>query len=219
LDHRCVRRGEGLGGQARLAHARVADDCDELAALLRPRPLPRLADQQKFALAADEAGLVAPLGRLQHSQQPVGRHWLCLAFQVERLDRFGLHCLANELECRLAEQHLARLGRLLESCGHVHRVPRRQALFRSGDDDAGGQPDAGLDAELRERVAHLHGRAYSPQRVVFVCRRHAEDRHHRIADELLDGAPVSLDDRLHALEVAGEQPAKRLRVDRLAERR
>ena len=49
--------------------------------------------------------------------------------------------------------------------------------------------------------------------------REPEDRHHRVADELLDDAAVALDDRLHALEVAREQRAERLRVDRLAERR
>ena len=49
--------------------------------------------------------------------------------------------------------------------------------------------------------------------------RHAEDRHHRVADELLHGAPVPLDDRPHLLVVAPHQPPQGLRVDTLAERR
>ena len=47
---------------------------------------------------------------------------------------------------------------------------------------------------------------------------HAEHRHHRVADELLDRAFVGLDDLLHPLEIAGEQTLEGLRVDRLAKR-
>ena len=47
---------------------------------------------------------------------------------------------------------------------------------------------------------------------------HAEDRHDRVADELLDRASVALDDRLHLVEVAAEERAQGLRVGRLAER-
>ena len=69
-----------------------------------------------------------------------------------------------------------------------------------------------------QRVAHLDRRPHRPQRVVLVHDRHAEHGHHRVADELLDGAAVALDDRLHPLEVAREQRAQRLRVEPLAER-
>jgi hypothetical protein len=37
--------------------------------------------------------------------------------------------------------------------------------------------------------------------------RQSEDRHHGVTDELLDDAAMALDDRLHALEIAGEQGA------------
>src|SRR6266566_2050378 len=49
--------------------------------------------------------------------------------------------------------------------------------------------------------------------------RDAEDGHHGVADELLHGAAVPLDDRLHALEATGEQRPERLRVELLAELR
>ncbi len=49
--------------------------------------------------------------------------------------------------------------------------------------------------------------------------RQPEDRHRGVADELLDDAAMALDDRLHALELAREQGAERLRVERLAESR
>ena len=69
-----------------------------------------------------------------------------------------------------------------------------------------------------EGLAHLDGRPQRAQRVVLVHDRHAEDRHHRIADELLDRAAVALDDLLHLLEVAGQERPQRLRVEPLAQR-
>ena len=48
--------------------------------------------------------------------------------------------------------------------------------------------------------------------------RHAEYGHDRIANELLHRAAVVLHDRLHLVEVAGEQPAQRLGVEAFAER-
>ena len=47
--------------------------------------------------------------------------------------------------------------------------------------------------------------------------RYPEDGHDRIPYELLDRPTMALDDRLHPLEVAREQPAERFRVDRLAQ--
>ena len=236
LDHRPVRdplavgqatpahdprleRRERLRGQACLSHACVADDRDELAELLRPSPLPGAVSQRELPLAADEPRLVAALGRLEHPQQPVRANGVGLPLQPERRDGLDLDGLAHELERRLAEQHLARLCRLLEPCGEVDGVARRQALLGAGDDGARVQPDARLDSELGKRVAHLGGRPHRAQCVVLVCRGHAEDRHHRVADELLDRSLVALDDRLHALEVAREQAAKRLGIELLSQSR
>ena len=72
--------------------------------------------------------------------------------------------------------------------------------------------------ELGERVAHLDRRADGAQRVVLVHHRHAEDGHDGVADELLHAAAVALDDPLHPLEVACEQRAQPLGIERLAER-
>ena len=52
---------------------------------------------------------------------------------------------------------------------------------------------------------NLHRRPHRAQCVVLVQHGHAEDGHDGVADELLHGASVALDDCLHALEVAGEQ--------------
>jgi hypothetical protein len=51
-----------------------------------------------------------------------------------------------------------------------------------------------------------------------VHHRHSEQRHDRIADELLDRAAVRLDDPLHPLEVPREERTQSLRITRLAER-
>ena len=62
------------------------------------------------------------------------------------------------------------------------------------------------------------GRADSAKRVVLVCRRGPEDRHHRITDELLDRATVTLEDRPQILEVATHARADHLGIRGLAER-
>ena len=69
--------------------------------------------------------------------------------------------------------------------------------------------------ELGQGVAHLDCGSAGAQGVVLVHLRDAEDGHDRVADELLHRSPVRLEDSLHALEVAGEQGAHRLGVDRL----
>src|SRR6266498_4055410 len=68
------------------------------------------------------------------------------------------------------------------------------------------------------RSPQLVGGAHGAERVVLVHRRHAEDGHDRVTDELLNGAAVPLDDSLGRLEVAGHNVAQALRVDPLAER-
>jgi hypothetical protein len=52
-----------------------------------------------------------------------------------------------------------------------------------------------------------------------VQRRHAEHRHHRVADELLDRAAVPLERRLHSVEVARHHLPERLGIESLAELR
>ena len=70
----------------------------------------------------------------------------------------------------------------------------------------------------RHRLPHLPRRAHRAQRVVLVRNGDAKDRHHRVADELLDRAAVPLEDRAEVCEVAAHARAKRLGVGGLAER-
>ncbi len=153
-----------------------------------------------------------------HGEEAEGRDGLCLSFQRERLHRFRPDGIADECECRFSDQDLAGLRGLLQPRGDVDRIAGGQPLLRSGDNLAGIHPDAGLHAQLRERVVHLDRGAAGAQRIVLVHLRDAEDGHHRIADELLHRSPVRLHDRLHALEVTGEQRAQRFGVGRLAQR-
>jgi hypothetical protein len=138
--------------------------------------------------------------------------------------------VADELVGRLAEQNLA-LGRgLFQPGGHVDRVAGDQALPEAGvprDDLAGvdaraiGEtraPDAlELVVQRGERSLHSRRRPDGPQRVVLVHRRQAEDGHDRVPDVLFDPAAVLLEHGLHLVEVAREQLAQGLGIERLAE--
>ena len=180
-----------------------------------PRPRGGARARPRGRRTAPRAG--AP-GASCTRQQPVGGDRLGLALQLERLDRLGVDRVADEPERRLPDQDLAGLGRLLEPRRDVDGVAGGEPLLGSGHDLARVDADAGLDAQLGQRVAHLDRRAARPKRIVLVHLRNAEHGHDRVADELLHRPAVRLDDALHALEVAGEQGAQRLGVGRLAER-
>ena len=86
--------------------------------------------------------------------------------------------------------------------------------------------DAGADGELDvviapqlavqvgERGAQIgSGRADRPERVVVVDRGDAEDRHDRVADELLDRPAVPLEHGARHLEVARHHPLEDFRIE------
>ena len=100
---------------------------------------------------------------------------------------------------------LARLCRLLQTRRDVHRIAGRQPFRGACEHLAGVDSDPALDAELRERIPHLDCRSARAQRIVLVRDRHAEHRHHRVADGLLHRAAVRLDDSAHPLEVGRQQ--------------
>jgi hypothetical protein len=141
-----------------------------------------------------------------------------LSFQLDRLEHIGLDGVANDLEGRLADQHLAWLGRLLQSGGDIDSITGRQPLLRAGHDLASVDPYSPLESELRQCLPHLERRTAGAEGVVLVRRRNPEDGHHGVADELLDAAPVTLDDLLHSIEVASQQCAEGLRIGRLTHR-
>ena len=219
-DDRRVGGGQELRHEARLAHPCRSDDRDQLAARPAARPLPRLGERSQLPLAPDQERVEAPLrGRGRHGNEPPRRHGLSLALQRQRLDGLRLDRVSSQAQRRLGEQDLTGLRRLLQPRGDVHGVTRREPLLGARDHLAAADADPPLDAELGQGQLHLRRRLQRAHGIVLVHGRQPEDRHHGVADELLDDAAVALDDRLHPLEVAREQRAERLRVERLAERR
>jgi hypothetical protein len=158
-----------LLGQAGLAHPRAAEDRGE----------PRTADRDgigegreqepELPLPADERPVLArnPRRGLRLTEETVGRHWLGLAFELERLDRLDFDRVADEAICQVSEEHLARRGRLLEAGRDVDRVPGDEALAGGhvpGDDltgvDAGPVREphspAALELFVQVREGGLH---------------------------------------------------------------
>ena len=158
------------------------------------------------------------LRRTLHRDQAKSRHRLRLPLESKRLDRLGLDRFANQLKRLLSYQHLVWLRSLLQTGRDVDRVTRREPLIRANDDLACVDTDPPLNTHLRKRLSHLRCGATGTQRVVLVHGRHTENGHDGVADELLHTAPVQIDDRAHALEVAAEQGLQRLGIRRLAER-
>ena len=122
----------------------------------------------------------------------------------------------------LADDHRSDRGRALEACGGVHDVTgnHRLAEVRPGiqrhDRLAGIDGDAEVESFLvLGPVADGERRAHRSLGIVAVRDRSAEQAHHRVADELLHHAAVTLDLRPHALVVRIEERAHVLRVQAL----
>jgi hypothetical protein len=101
---------------------------------------------------------------------------------------------------RLTDEDAVRRRRALKTRGSVHDVAGDHALaqLRTGvdvDERVTGvhrYPHLEL-AVLCDAVADSESRANRPLRIVLVRDRRAEHRHHRVADELLDGAAPVLE--------------------------
>ena len=112
---------------------------------------------------------------------------------------------------RLVHEHAVDRSRALQAGGGVHDVPRGHplALGRSRVEGherfPGRDPDAELESCLATEVADGERRANGSFGVVFVGGGSSEERHHRVADELLDCAAVALELRSHSLVVRTEQ--------------
>src|SRR5207247_62079 len=133
---------------------------------------------------------------------------------------------------RLAEQELACRRALLEAGGDVNRVAGHEGLTARARPDKGFTGvDAELDreassvialqlgAQLADGLAQLDRGPKGPQGVVLVELDRSEDGDNRVAGELLDDAPVPLEDGGAELRVAVEDAVHRLRVEPLGKRR
>ena len=230
----CSDPRDELRHEARLTHARLADD----------RHQPALGRRESGSeLPLEELELLSPAGERRpdppHDRpeatdldQAVGGDGLALSLCVERLHGLGPHRGADEAERRLSEQHLTRPCGLLQPRGDVDRIACHERLpvgCVAGHNLAGVDADPERDpraepplevlVQKRKPRLHLERGAARAQGVVLVCLGHAEHGQHGVPDELLDGAPVTLERPSHLVEVGEHQAPNRLRVDPLAHRR
>ena len=216
-----------LDGEARLPDARLADDGDEMRLALLGRPLPDPAQRLELALPADEGENGQPPladGECGAQGDPRGQRF-CLALGEHRRRRLEDD---RALCCRmrlLADENPVHRRRRLQPRSRVddvagdHRLAPLGMCVQRDERLAGVHGDTELQVEplvalvhLADRVAHSERRPHRALRIVPECRRRAEDRHHRVADELLDHAAERLDlppdaivvrrqDRTHVLGV------------------
>ena len=157
-------------------------------------------------------------------------HRIRPTFHGDRHDEIGDDGVSHQPIGGFAEQDLTRGRVLLEPGGHVDRVSGNESLIGLGltcDDLAGVDADARRDGhspggadllvEVVQGGGHLLRRSDGPQRVVLVQLRHAENRHHRVADELLHRSAVPLHRPAHLVEVQRHHPAYGLGIKPLPE--
>ena len=153
----------------------------------------------------------------------------CLPLQLQRLHGLRDDRIPYQIIRGFPDEDLARLCGLLQASRDVDRVAGRDRLVAgTGDDRAGvhtdpdGDRDAAIALELLvqdgECFLHLRRGADRAQRVVLVDVRHAEQRHHRVADELLHRSAMALDHGPHVTEVPTHRVPQGLRVQAFAER-
>ena len=231
---RLVSHGaQELGDESRLADPRRAEHREQLARAVGHRGVERLPELRERPVAADHGGVEPPRDARDPGRdldQPERRDRVRLALHHQRLDRLGGDRVANQPHRVAAEQDGARIRGLLEPRRDVHRVAgdERLPLRVPGDDLAGVDADPRCErhavialqlfVERDERFPHLTRRAHRADRVVLVHVRDAEDRHHRVTDELLDGAAVAFERGPHLVEVSGHDAPERLGIEPFAHR-
>ncbi len=194
-------RLEELVDEPALADAGHADQRHELRLPLADHARQRLAQQRQLLLATDQRRAADALDSDAGpgSARLPDRHGLGLAL---RLHRSCLDEVDRALRCSvggLVDEDRVRVGRRLQARGRVDDIPGGHALARFGPGTEGDQRLAGGDADadvqllLAERVADRERGPHRPLGVVLVRDWGAEDRHHRVADELLDRPAEALE--------------------------
>ena len=118
---------------------------------------------------------------------------------------------------RLAREDRARFGRRLDARSRVDEVAGNHPLVGGAErhrsltgEDAGAGAQQGID--LRDRGSEVEGGPDGPFGVVLLRDRRTPDRHHGVADELLDRAAVPLDHRAGNDEIPAQELPRVLRV-------
>ena len=91
-----------------------------------------------------------------------------LPLQRQRLDRLRHHRVAHESERRLADQHSPGAAACSKRAATLTASPVASRSAVPVTTSPVLTPIRPRDAELGQRVAHLHGRPAGPQRVVLV---------------------------------------------------
>ena len=201
---------EELPAEPALADAGLAHDRHQLAGTLLDGALEHPDQERLLELAADERGGVRARDVRAEAGSGTKR-----AVESERLrlalDRHGLEFLVVEDALRLPERLLRaretvhrRLA--LQAGGGVDDIARDDSLALFGpraESDhclTGADADTNLEREGRVVLVQLLDRLQDAEAgpdsalgVVLVRHGCAEHRHHRVPDELLDGAAVALD--------------------------
>ena len=187
----------------------------------------------ELQLTADEpVGQAVRRGLLRRrdTSQAPGSDRAGFTLQRQGLNLLSGYLVPHEPVGTVTDQHLTWPGRLLESCGDVDRItgggrPACPAL--SDDDLAGIDPDAHLQCygevplklivQCGQGGLHIGGGTDRPECVVFPDPWYSEQCYDSVADELLDGSPVTLDCRSHGVEVTTSDVAQRFGVQSLAQ--
>jgi hypothetical protein len=184
--------------------------CDDVELLLPP-------DERRLDLLGDvDAEPSAGVDDL-----PDGNR-LDLAFRFDRLRFSVVDRLLRRVKGDLVDEDRVLRRRGLEPRGGVDDVAGRHPLahlrpsVQKHEHFAGRDADADLQLGFLPRpVADRERGADGPLRVVLVRGRRAEERHHRVADELLDRAAEALQLAADVVVVAAEEAAHVLGVERL----
>ena len=214
-----------LVDEAALADPGHADERHQLRRTLLPRPREGPREQLELALAPDQrrAALVDvhadPRPRLARLPD---RHRLRLALRLHRLGPVVVDPLPRGAERGFVHEHAVHRRRALQARSGVDDIPCDHPLALGGrrperdERFARRHGDAHLEAAvLDDRVADREPGPHRPLGIVLVRDRRAEDRHHRVADELLDRAAVPLELAAEPRVVRRERRAHVLRVEPL----
>ena len=220
---------EELPRQPCLADAGGPEHADQPGPALAHRGMQQILEQAQLVGATNERRFehVRPattpdLGHHAHGSPrgdgrgPALDRVLASRFERDRARRRPLRALAD--------QDRPGGGRRLQPAGGVDEVPGDHPLVRRPERDRGlARQDAGAGGHPGPQRGHgvdeLQSRPDRALSVVLVRDRRAPDGHDRVADELLDRAPVPPDHVAGEVEVARQQLAGRLCVQTLGQRR
>jgi hypothetical protein len=165
--------------------------------LLGDGPAPDRAEDFELALAPDEwrrGERAVGRGRRRFDGQP-SLDRVGLSLRPDRRQLLVAHRMARGAVRLGADDHPTRRRGVLQARCGVHDVAGRERLAAArlvDRDDRLAGVDRGPRRKI-DRLQHAQSRANGAFRVVAVRDRRAEDRHHRVADELLHHAAVLLD--------------------------